>query len=162
MKGIYCFAGHPVEIESVFMQVHELCAPYRSDGRPGYVVQTAGDDIVYERERSDAESRFEGRRPSREDGLGGNERRSEKMKLKDTFITYSSSDDYIMAATKGFSGMARGNKTAAFIIEQLKKPTTPEQIADELAARFEAPRPAIEKDVADILAQLRSIGAIEE
>ena len=32
--------------------------------------------------------------------------------------------------------MARGNKTAAFIIELLKKFTTPEQIADELAALF--------------------------
>ena len=84
------------------------------------------------------------------------------MKLKETFVTHSSGDDYIMVATQGFSGMVRGNKTAAFIVEQLKKPTTPEQIADALAARFEAPRPAIEKDVADILAQLRSIGAIEE
>lgn len=84
------------------------------------------------------------------------------MKLKDTFITYSSGDDYIMVAARGFSGMMRGNKTVAFIIEQLKKPTTPEQIVDELAAHFEAPRPTIEKDVADILAQLRSIGAIEE
>ena len=84
------------------------------------------------------------------------------MKLKDTFITYSSGDDYIMVAASGFSGMTRGNKTAAFIIEQLKKPTTPAQIVDELAKHFEAPRPTIEKDVADILARLRSIGAIEE
>ncbi len=84
------------------------------------------------------------------------------MKLKDTFITYSSGDDYIMVATKGFSGMVRGNKTAAFIIEQLKKSTTSEQIVDEVAAHFDAPRLTIEKDVADILAQLRSIGAIEE
>lgn len=84
------------------------------------------------------------------------------MKLKDTFITYSSGDDYIMVATKGFSGMARGNKTAAFIIEQLKKSAAPEQIIDAVAAHFDAPRPTIEKDVADILARLRSIGAIEE
>lgn len=84
------------------------------------------------------------------------------MKLKETFVTHSSGDDYILVATKGFSGMARGNKTAAFIIEQLKKPTTPEQIVDEVAAHFDAPRPTIEKDVAGILAQLRSIGAIEE
>lgn len=84
------------------------------------------------------------------------------MKLKDTFITYSSGDDYIMVATNGFSGMVRGNKTAAFIIEQLKKSTTPEQIVDEVAARFDAPRLTIEKDVADVLTRLRSIGAIEE
>lgn len=84
------------------------------------------------------------------------------MKLKDTFITYSSGDDYIMVATKGFSGMARGNKTAAFIIEQLKKSATPEQLADALAAHFDVPRPTAERDVADILSRLRSIGAIEE
>ena len=84
------------------------------------------------------------------------------MKLKETFITSYSGEDYIVVATKGFSGMARGNKTAAFIIEQLKKSTTPEQIVDAVAARFDAPRPTVEKDVFDILARLRSIGAIEE
>lgn len=63
MKGIYCFAGHRVEIESVFPQVHELCALYRSDGRPEYAVRTTRDDIDYEREKSDAESRLEGREP---------------------------------------------------------------------------------------------------
>lgn len=84
------------------------------------------------------------------------------MKLKDTFITYSSGDDYIMVATKGFSGMARGNKTAAFIIEQLKRSTTPEQIVDAVAAHFDVSHPTVEKDVADVLAQLCSIGAIEE
>ena len=84
------------------------------------------------------------------------------MKLKDTFVTYSSGDDYIVVATEGFSGMARGNKTAAFIIEQLKTPTTPERIVDAVAARFDAPRRTIERDVAGILARLRSIGALEE
>ena len=63
MKGIYCFAGHRVEIESVFPQVHELCALYRSDGRPEYAVRTTRGDIDYEREKSNAESLFEGREP---------------------------------------------------------------------------------------------------
>ena len=84
------------------------------------------------------------------------------MKLKDTFVTYASEDEHAMVATEGFLGMVRSNKTAAFIIEALKEPTTPEKIAEALAARFDAPRPAIEKDVAGILEQLRSIGAIEE
>ncbi len=64
MKGIYRFAGHCVEIDSIFMQVHKLCAPYHSDGCPEYAVQTSWDDIDYEREKSDAESRIEGREPS--------------------------------------------------------------------------------------------------
>lgn len=63
MKGIYCFAGHPVEIESVFPRIHELCAPYRSGGRPEYAVRTTRDDIDYEREKSEAESRLERREP---------------------------------------------------------------------------------------------------
>ncbi len=65
MKGIYCFAGHRVEIDSIFMRVHELCALYRSDGRPEYTVRTTWDDIGYEREKSDTESRIEGREPPR-------------------------------------------------------------------------------------------------
>ena len=63
MKGIYCFAGHRVEIDSIFTQIHELCALYRSDGHPEYTVRTTRDDIDYEREKADAESRFEEREP---------------------------------------------------------------------------------------------------
>ena len=65
MKGIYCFAGHRVEIDSIFPRVHELCELYRSDGYPEYAVRTTRDDIDFERERSDAESRFEEREPPR-------------------------------------------------------------------------------------------------
>lgn len=63
MKGIYCFAGHPVEIESVFPQIHELCALYRSNRLPEYAVRTTRGDIDYERKKTNAESRFEGREP---------------------------------------------------------------------------------------------------
>ena len=84
------------------------------------------------------------------------------MKLKETFITYSSGEEYTMVATRGFSGMVRSNKTAAFIIELLKRPTTPDQIVDAMTERFDAPRSVVEKDVAQILDKLRSIGALEE
>lgn len=65
MEGVYRFAGHCVKIDTIFTRVHELCAPYRSDGRPEYTVRTAQNDIDYERERSDGESRLEGREPPR-------------------------------------------------------------------------------------------------
>ena len=65
MRGIYRFAGHCVEIGSVFSRVHEMCAPYRSDGRPEYAVLTTDEDIGRERERADAQDRAEGRQPSR-------------------------------------------------------------------------------------------------
>lgn len=84
------------------------------------------------------------------------------MKLKDTFVTYASGGEHTMVATEGFFGMVRSNRTAAFIIEQLKKPTTQEQIVDAMAAKFDAPRAVIAADVARTLEQLRSIGAIEE
>ena len=84
------------------------------------------------------------------------------MKLKETFITYSSGEEYTMVATRGFSGMVRSNKTAAFIIELLKRPTTPDRIVDAMTERFDAPRSVVEKDVAQILDKLRSIGALEE
>ena len=63
MRGIYRFAGHCVEIESVFPRVHEMCQPYRCDGRPEYAVRTTGDDIDREREKSDSEARMEGQQP---------------------------------------------------------------------------------------------------
>ena len=84
------------------------------------------------------------------------------MKLKDTFVTYSSGSDYIVVATEGFSGMVRSNRTAAFIIEALKENTTPEKIVDAMTEKYDAPREVIERDVERVLAKLRSIGAVEE
>ncbi len=84
------------------------------------------------------------------------------MKLKDTFITYTASGEHTMVATEGFSGIVRSNKTAAFIIEALKEPTTAEAIIDAMAAKYDAPREVIERDVAAVLEKLRSIGAIED
>ena len=84
------------------------------------------------------------------------------MKLKDTFITYTATGEHTMVAKEGFSGIVRSNKTAAFIIEALKTSTTPDQIVDAMAAKYDAPRDTIAKDVADVLDKLRSIEAIEE
>ena len=84
------------------------------------------------------------------------------MKLKDTIITYTATGEHTMVATEGFSGIVRSNKTAAFIIETLKKPTTQEQIVDAMGAKYDAPREILERDVAAVLEKLRSIGAIED
>lgn len=84
------------------------------------------------------------------------------MKLKDTFITYSSGDEHTMVAVDGFLGMVRSNKTAAFLIERLKQPATLEELVDAMEERYDVPRAVIEKDVARIVEQLRGIGAIEE
>ncbi|MGN1112927.1 MAG: PqqD family protein [Acutalibacteraceae bacterium] len=84
------------------------------------------------------------------------------MKLKDNFVTYDSDGEQIMVATGGaFSGLVRSNKTAAFIVEQLKTETTQQKIVDSVLEKYEADRAAVEADVAKIIEKLRGIGAIE-
>ena len=85
------------------------------------------------------------------------------MKLKKDFITHDSDGEQILVSsdTKAFSGMVRSNSTAAFIVNQLKSETTAGPIVDAMAKEYDAPRSVIEKDVAKIITQLVSIGAIE-
>lgn len=85
------------------------------------------------------------------------------MKLKENFVTYDSDGERIMVATGGvFSGLVRSNKTAAFIVEQLKTETTQQKIVDNVLEKYEADRAAVEADVAKIIEKLRSIGALDE
>ena len=85
------------------------------------------------------------------------------MKLKKEFITHESDGEQILVSsdTKAFSGLVRSNSTAAFIVNQLREETTIGQITDAIAGEYDAPRDVIEKDVARIVEQLNSIGAIE-
>lgn len=86
------------------------------------------------------------------------------MKLKDGFITHETDGEQIMVAAgnAGFSGLVRSNRTAAFIVDALKKETTFAQIVDAMAAKYDAPRDVIAADAEKILAQLRTIGALDE
>ncbi len=84
------------------------------------------------------------------------------MKLKESFVTYAADGQHTMVATEGFSGIVRSNGTAAFIIEALKSPTTIEAIVAAMAKKYDAPQETIAADVVEIIAKLRSIGAIEE
>jgi arsenate reductase-like glutaredoxin family protein len=62
-----------------------------------------------------------------------------------------------------FKGIVKNNETAAFIVECLKADTTESAIVDKLLAEYKgADRPTVERDVANIIGKLRSIGAIEE
>ena len=85
------------------------------------------------------------------------------MKLKDGWITQEMGDAQIMLAAdgSGFSGLVRSNKTAAFIVDCLKTETTEEEIVAAVSAKYEAPREVVARDVAAILEQLKSIGALE-
>ena len=88
------------------------------------------------------------------------------MKLRDGFITYTADGEQIMVAAGSaaayFQGMVRSNRTAACIVDCLMVETTEEEVVDKMAARFDAPREVIARDVARILAQLRRIGALHE
>ncbi|MGN1114703.1 MAG: PqqD family protein [Oscillospiraceae bacterium] len=86
------------------------------------------------------------------------------MKLKSGFITQNVSGEYVVVGTgeTGFNGIATGNDTSAFIIEQLKSETDREHIISAMLERYDAERDVIEKDVDKVLDGLRSIGAIDE
>lgn len=86
------------------------------------------------------------------------------MRLKEGFITHETDGEQVMVATGGidFAGLVRSNKTAAFIVDQLKTDTTREAIVDAMEERYDAPRDVIARDVENILEKLRSIGAIDE
>ena len=86
------------------------------------------------------------------------------MKLKNGYITYNTGDEQIMvsAGASAFHGMVRSNKTAAFIIDCLKEQITEAAIVEKMADAFEAPIEIIERDVKQVLSQLRSIGALDE
>lgn len=86
------------------------------------------------------------------------------MKLKKGYITHAAGNQHLMVGTPGtgFSGLVRSNETAAFIVQQLKKATTREQIVDAMEKEYNAPRDVLVKDVDMILDKLRSIGALDE
>lgn len=86
------------------------------------------------------------------------------MRLTDGFITHEGVEEHITVPAGGlsFSGMVRSNKTAGFIVECLKDEVTEEEIVEKMLAKYDATKEQITKDVGDILAKLRGIGAVEE
>ena len=61
MQNIYQFAGHVVEIHSLYDQVHRMCADYRADGMaPEYRIVITEEDILEERQKSEREDLLEG------------------------------------------------------------------------------------------------------
>lgn len=85
------------------------------------------------------------------------------MRLKDTFITHDNDGEQVLIdVTSSFAGLVRSNKTAAFIVECLKKDTTEEQIVEVMYEKYDAPKEVLQKDVESIVEKLRGIGALEE
>ena len=87
------------------------------------------------------------------------------MKINSSFLIHESKGEHIMVSTGGtdFSGIVKSNSTAAFIIGCLGSDTTESEIVDRIMEKYsDADRAVVEKDVASIIAKLRSIGAIED
>ena len=87
------------------------------------------------------------------------------MKLNPKFLTHETKGEHYMISTSDtrFKGVVKNNETAAFIIECLKAETTESAIVDKLMAEYKgAERQTVERDVANIIGKLRSIGAVEE
>lgn len=86
------------------------------------------------------------------------------MKLKSSFITHEVANEHITVATGNaeFSGLVRSNATAALIIEALKSETTVENIANAICKEYDADLAVVTKDVENVIAKLREIGAIDD
>ena len=86
------------------------------------------------------------------------------MKLKDNYMTQDIDDVQFLVpvGAEAFSGMAKNNKTAAFIVDCLKEETTEKEIVDRMCEKYAADRDTICADVAEILDRLRGINALEE
>ena len=87
-----------------------------------------------------------------------------KMRLNRDFITHEVGGEHILvsAGNTAFSGMARGNDTAAFIIELLKNDVTEEEIVNSMLEKYDVDRETAVSDVGRIIQKLRSIGAVED
>ena len=88
------------------------------------------------------------------------------MKLIDKLLMSPIGDEYVLvpvgSTAEQIHGLIRLNETAAFIVRQLGQETTPAAIADAMLAEYEVDRPTAETHIAQILDQLRSVGALVE
>ena len=86
------------------------------------------------------------------------------MKLNKQFVTKDIGDTQVMVAvgSAAFSGVVRSNKTAAFVVDQLKEDTTKEKIVAAMLERYDVSEERVSADVDKILDTLRSIGALDE
>ena len=85
------------------------------------------------------------------------------MKLKDTFVSHVTNGEQILVdVSSSFSGLIRSNKTAAFIVDQLKSETTLDSIVDAMFEKYDTPKEVLRRDAQAVIDKLRSVGAIDE
>ncbi len=86
------------------------------------------------------------------------------MKLRDGFLTQNIDNEQILIAadSKLFQGIVKSNETAAFIVDELKKETTKQDILTKMMETYDVAEDVVNRDIDIILAKLRSIGALDE
>ena len=86
------------------------------------------------------------------------------MKLNPYFIHHNMDGQSILVPTAdaSFHGLVQGNKSVDFILDCLEQDTTEEAIVEAMAQRFQGDRALMAQDVADVVARLKEIGAIDE
>lgn len=85
------------------------------------------------------------------------------MKLNQEFIVHNVGDETLLVPTAGadFHGLVQGNKTVDVILNCLMKDTTEDEILSVMQEKFDGNESDMRADIADVIAQLRAIGAID-
>ncbi len=88
------------------------------------------------------------------------------MRLKSGFVVSKAGEDYVAVATgeagKDFHGLVRNNETAAFLLEQLKKEKTEEELVQALLAQYEVTEEKAREDVKVFVETIEKAGMLAE
>lgn len=88
------------------------------------------------------------------------------MKIKDGYILKKVAGENIVIATGearlSFNGIITFNEVGAEVFERLDGTRTLEQITDEIASIYNAPREIIESDIKKLIEKMKNQGLVEE
>ena len=84
------------------------------------------------------------------------------MKLSDQFIVHTTDDETLLVPVGGsdFSGIVRGNRTLAAILECLKEDVNEEEILSAMKERYDAPEEILLRDIKEAIDKLNSVKAL--
>ncbi|MGN0531942.1 MAG: PqqD family protein [Eubacterium sp.] len=87
------------------------------------------------------------------------------MKLKKGIVLGNiDGQDFAIATGKlsnEFHGLINNNPTANFIFKLLQKEQTEDSIVDAMVSKYDAPREVIQKDVHELLENIKEMGVLE-
>lgn len=87
------------------------------------------------------------------------------MKLRDDYLMTSVGEGYVLVpvgkAAESLHGVVRLNATAGFIVQQLRQEQSESALVDALLKDYDVDRETASKHVAELLAKLCEIGAVE-